>query len=105
MCGLIGWIKENDAFCKKNEVWDLQLLQSRLDKAPRLSISIVIWILSSDADTIFQLYQFNTNSEAAMLSSHTPQTVTNTKKGKFAFHCPGETKHMDGVRRGGAISI
>ena len=30
MCGLIGWIKENDAFCKKNEVWDLQLLQSRL---------------------------------------------------------------------------
>ena len=30
MCGLIGWIKENDAFCKKNEVWDLELLQSRL---------------------------------------------------------------------------
>ena len=40
---------------------------SRLDKAPRLSISIVIWILSSD--TICQLNQFNTNSEAAMLSS------------------------------------
>ena len=39
---------------------------SRLDKAPRLSISIVIWILSSD--TICQLNQFNTNSEAAMLS-------------------------------------
>ena len=38
-----------------------------LDKAPRLSISIVIWILSSD--TICQLNQFNTNSEAAMLSS------------------------------------
>ena len=37
-----------------------------LDKAPRLSISIVIWILSSD--TICQLNQFNTNSEAAMLS-------------------------------------
>ena len=36
-----------------------------LDKAPRLSISIVIWILSSD--TICQLNQFNTNSEAAML--------------------------------------
>ena len=32
----------------------------------RLSISIVIWILSSD--TICQLTQFNTNSEAAMLS-------------------------------------
>ena len=43
------------------------LLQgSFLDKAPRLSISIVICILSSD--TICQLNQFNTNSEAAMLS-------------------------------------
>ena len=41
-----------------------------LDKAPRLSISIVIWILSSDTDTIFQLNQFNTNSEAAMLSRY-----------------------------------
>ena len=40
--------------------------QANLDKAPRLSISIVIWILSSD--TICQLNQFNTNSEAAMLS-------------------------------------
>ena len=39
-----------------------------LDKAPRLSISIVIWILSSDTGTICQLNQFNTNSEAAMLS-------------------------------------
>ena len=40
-----------------------------LDKAPRLSI--VIWILSSDTDTdtICQLNQFNTNSEAAMLST------------------------------------
>ena len=42
-----------------------------LDKAPRLSISIVIWILSSDTDTICQLNQFNTNSEAAMLSIFT----------------------------------
>ena len=39
-----------------------------LDKAPRLSISIVILILSSDVFTICQLNQFNTNSEAAMLS-------------------------------------
>ena len=38
-----------------------------LDKAPRLSISIVIWILSSD--TICQLNQFNKNSEVAMLST------------------------------------
>ena len=36
-------------------------------QAPRLSISIVIWILSSDI--ICQLNQFNTNSEAAMLSN------------------------------------
>ena len=39
-----------------------------LDKEPRLSISIVIWILSSD--TICQLNQFHTNSEAEMLSMH-----------------------------------
>ena len=39
-----------------------------LDKALRLSISIVIWILSSDTDNC-QLNQFNTNSEAAMLSN------------------------------------
>ena len=40
---------------------------SEVDKAPRLSISIVIWILSSDTD-ICQLNQFNLNSEAAMPS-------------------------------------
>ena len=42
-----------------------------LDKAPPFSISIVIWILSSDTDTdtICQLNQFNTNSEAAILCS------------------------------------
>ena len=42
-----------------------------LDKAPRLSISIVIWILSSDTDTICQLNQLFSNSvsEVAMLSS------------------------------------
>ena len=38
-----------------------------VDKAPRLSISIVIWILSSD--TICQLNHLFSNSEAAMLSS------------------------------------
>ena len=38
-----------------------------LDKEPRLSISIVIWILSSD--TICQLNQFHTNGEAATLSN------------------------------------
>ena len=37
-----------------------------VDKAHRLSISIVIWILSSD--TIYQLNQLNANSEATMLS-------------------------------------
>ena len=43
------------------------LLILTIDKAPCLSISIVIWILSSD--TICRLNQFNTNSEAAMLST------------------------------------
>ena len=41
----------------------------KIDKAPCLSITTVIWIVSSDTDTICQLNQFNTNSEAAMLSS------------------------------------
>ena len=41
----------------------------QVDKAPRLGNSIVIWIMSSDTDTICQLNQFNANSEAAMLSS------------------------------------
>ena len=41
-------------------------IRVRIDKAHRLSISIVICILSSD--TICHLNQFNTNSEAAMLS-------------------------------------
>ena len=48
-----------------------------LDKAPRLSISIVIWILSSD--TICQLNKFNTNSEAAMLSKKIPKNTTGLK--------------------------
>ena len=42
--------------------------EEEVDKALRLSISIVIWILSSDTDNC-QLNQFNTNSEAAMLSN------------------------------------
>ena len=40
--------------------------QTVVDKAPRLSISIIIRTLSSD--TISQLNQFNTNSEVTMLS-------------------------------------
>ena len=40
------------------------VILANIDRAPRLSISIVIWILSSD--TICQLNQCNTNSEAAM---------------------------------------
>ena len=47
-----------------------------VDKAPRLSISIVLWILSSD--TICQLNQFNTNSEAAMLSRDVGYVGINT---------------------------
>ena len=39
-----------------------------LDKAPRPSISNVIWVLSSDTDTICQLNQLFSNSEVVMLS-------------------------------------
>ena len=53
---------------KDKQTRRLRIYVYSLDKAPRLSISIVIWILSSDTD-ICQLNQFNTNSEAAMLSN------------------------------------
>ena len=43
-----------------------------LDKARRLSINIVIWILSSDTVTICQFNHLHTNSEAAMLCSLCP---------------------------------
>ena len=39
-----------------------------LDKAPRLSIRIVIWILPSDSDTVFvHSTKISTNTETAML--------------------------------------
>ena len=56
-------------------------LGAYLDKAPALSISIVIWILSSDTDTICQLNQFITNSEAAMLSRQKPHFLLINDKG------------------------
>ena len=43
------------------------LVTGQLDKAPRPSISNVIWVLSSD--TICQFNQIFSNSEAAILSS------------------------------------
>ena len=52
-------------FYKKETILCGPALLIRLDKAPRLSIRVDIWILLSD--TICQLIQSNTNSEAAML--------------------------------------
>ena len=54
MCVLVSRQKKGTTYLKD------------LDKAPRLSISIVISILTSD--TICQLNKLNTNREAAMLS-------------------------------------
>ena len=59
---------------------------TKLDKAPCLSIIIVIWILSSDVLTICQLNQFNTNSEAAMLSIHSVMVVVNILIIIFTLH-------------------
>ena len=64
-----------------------------LDKAPRLSISIVIWILSSD--TICQLNQFNTNSEAAMLSSEDQHGHANLLKARLDMLQPGNIQEAD----------
>ena len=60
---------------KENAIFVLCQICNRhtLDKAPRLSISIVIWILSSN--TICQLNQFHTNREAAMLSNPGPPST------------------------------
>ena len=63
------------------ELVQIILEHLRIDKAPRLSISIVIWILSSD--TICQLKQFITNSEAAMLSTSAPRFPQNHTSGKL----------------------
>ena len=49
-------------------------MEVTLDKAPRFSIRRVIWILLSD--TICQLIQFYTNSEAALLSMPRRSRVT-----------------------------
>ena len=54
-----------------------------IDKAPHLSISIVIRILSSDI--ICQLNQFNTNSEAAMLSKGGGSILTVSLTVKYLF--------------------
>ena len=48
-----------------------------VDKAPRPSISNVIWVLSSD--TICQLNQLFSNSEVAMLSMTEVLTVGNAE--------------------------
>ena len=49
--------------------------ENAVHKALRPSISNVIWVLSSDTDTIFQLNQLFSNSEAAMLSSPLPRSL------------------------------
>ena len=49
------------------------------EKAPRLSISNIIWILSSHTDTICQLSQLYSNSEAAMLCNLTSIDFSNSR--------------------------
>ena len=61
------WMERREGSSPSKEMEKFNHYPTCLDKAPRLSISIVIWILSSD--TVCQLNQFITNSEAAMLSS------------------------------------
>ena len=56
----MGGVNSKRLFCRGSTT-DNNGQRACLDKAPRLSISIVIWILSSDTDTIFQLNQFDTN--------------------------------------------
>ena len=60
---IVMWITEGP---KRPPLKKCVVIHVGLDKAPRLSITIAIWIRSSD--TICQLNQFNTKSEAAILS-------------------------------------
>ena len=57
------------------------MINTIIDKAPRFSIRRVIWILLSD--TICQLIQFYTNSEAALLSMLRLRG-SDSKKGLFS---------------------
>ena len=68
-----------------------------LDKAPPFSISMGIWILSSDTDTdtICQLNQFNTNSEAAMLSNSECWTLL-----PLALYWSGSPQEKENSRKG-----
>ena len=63
---------------------DEEIVIERLDKAPRLSISILIWILSSG--TICQLNQFHTNSEAATQSGCCLGGAKQRSKGLAKLH-------------------
>ena len=79
---------------KKNIMWPTHSVVHKVHKAPRLSISILIWILSSD--TTCQLKQFNTNSEAAMLSNTEPQLNSfGPKKWRGQHHPPPPTELLD----------
>ena len=84
LVGLVGWVDVHlaiwssrvqsmndgqhcDTILQIGQQSVLRRSDGQLDKAPHLSISIIIWILSSD--TICQLNRFHTNSEAVMLSN------------------------------------
>ena len=60
-----------------NTEFQIQENTDWVDKAPRPSISNVIWVLSSD--TICQLNQLFSNSEVAMLSMTEVLTVGNAE--------------------------
>ena len=77
-------------FYKKETILCGPALLIRLDKAPRLSIRVDIWILLSD--TICQLIQFYTNSEAALLPTYDCFLIIAAlflrfKVSKYNMHC------------------
>ena len=54
-------------------------VQFKVDKAPRLTIRRVIWILASDTDTVFvDSTNISTNIGTAMLSNSWSVELTNT---------------------------
>ena len=71
----LGWCLIFSSPAKLVDFVNIINFENAVHKALRPSISNVIWVLSSDTDTIFQLNQLFSNSEAAMLSSPPPRSL------------------------------
>ena len=86
----LGWCLIFSSPAKLVDFVNIINFENAVHKALRPSISNVIWVLSSDTDTIFQLNQLFSNSEVVMLSSLAMPINSTLKfhlKGFMIFRC------------------